>query len=203
MSPDMNEIDDDTGGGGDNGRDYARLDATMRRFLGEQLDGQLGRARRAFESQVARRSATSRPRRATRSRLWVIGLAGAGAAMAASLAAVWAVPMFGGGGGGGGKKSSSTAIVDAVPPPAYTPSSRPGEKSADNTSPAAFDWEPVRQVNTTAVRDEGTLVVDGAPARVVKSVSTERMEWFDPERNVRVETTVPQERVMLIGIDTY
>jgi hypothetical protein len=34
-------------------------------------------------------------------------------------------------------------------------------------------------------------------------VSTESTEWFDRERNVRVETTVPRERVMLIGVDTY
>jgi hypothetical protein len=196
MSPEMNPIEDD-GSGGDSGSEYARLDATLRRFLSTELDGQLGRARTAFEAHVARPAATHRPRRATRSRLWVIGLAGAGAAMAASLAAVWAVPMF------GGKRPSSTMVVDVVQPPQpHAPSSRPGERSAGNASPA-IDWEPVRQVSTTAVRDGGTLVVGGAPARVVKSVSTERIEYFDPGRNVRVETTVPQERVMLIGVDTY
>jgi hypothetical protein len=48
------------------------------------------------------------------------------------------------------------------------------------------------------------LVLDGeAPARVVTRVSMERTEWVDPTRGVRVEETVPRERVMLIGIDTY
>jgi hypothetical protein len=78
MSPEMNPIEDD-GSGGDSGSEYARLDATLRRFLSTELDGQLGRARTAFEAHVARPAATHRPRRATRSRLWVIGLAGAGA----------------------------------------------------------------------------------------------------------------------------
>jgi hypothetical protein len=191
----MNENDDDT----DNGREYARLDETLRHFLAAELDGQLGRARSAFEAHAARsgRPATFarfHPRRTTRARLWAIGLAGAGAAMAASLAAVWAVPMF-------GKKSSTTAFVSPVPTPT-SPSSKPAELTPIRTS-AEIDWHQLRQVDTSKVVDQGTLVVGGAPARVVKSVSTERTEWFDPERNIHVETSVPQERVMLIGIDTY
>jgi hypothetical protein len=68
---------------------------------------------------------------------------------------------------------------------------------------AATDWQQLQQVDTSATLDQGTIVVGGAPARVVKTVSTQRTEWLGPDRNVRVETTVPQERVMLIGIDTY
>jgi hypothetical protein len=181
----MNENDDDDGG-----RIYAKLDETLRRFLGEELDGQLGRARTAFETHVTR-SATRRPRHASRSRLWVIGLTGAGAAIAASLAAVWAVPMF-------GKKSSPTAIVNPVQPSSL----RLGE-GAPHIASAGTDWQQLQQVDTSDVVDQGTLVVNGAPARVVKSRSTQRTEWLDRERNIHMETTVPQERVMLIGIDTY
>jgi hypothetical protein len=200
MSPDMNDENDD-------GERYAKLDATLRGFLGAELDGQRGRARTAFETHVTRRSTRPLPAggalvrgRPARSRAWVIGLAGAGAAMAASLAAVWAVPMF-----TRNTVSTTTTMtsIDAGVNPHRESTSRPGDTSGQSAS-AETDWRPVQQVTRTATVDQGLVLVGGtAPARVFRRVSTESTEWFDRERNVRVETTVPRERVMLIGVDTY
>jgi hypothetical protein len=201
MSPDINENDS-------SGRDYARLDATLRGFLGAELDGQLGRARAAFEARAIPSTRTThgtvaqRQRRFSRSRVWAIGLTGAGAAMAASLAAVWAVPLL-------GRLSSHTtattsSIVTPLLPSPHAESPRPADKTATGTIGGPSDWQPVQQVTSSATLYQGVLLVGGkAPARVVRNLSTERTEWFDPDRNIRMETTVPHEKVMLINVDTY
>ena len=208
MSPDINE--NDSGGGDDSsGRDYARLDATLRGFLGAELDGQLGRARAAFEARAipstrsAHGAAAHRQHRVSRSRVWAIGLTGAGAAMAASLAAVWAVPLL------GRMSSHTTATTTSIVTPLLpSPNSDLPRATADKTAAGATggdaDWQPVQQVTSSATLYQGVLLVGGkAPARVVRNLSTERTEWFDPERNIRMETTVPHENVMLINVDTY
>jgi hypothetical protein len=205
MSPDIHE--NDSGGDDRSGRDDARLDATLRGFLCAELDGQLGRARAAFEARAtpstrSTHGAAQRQRRFSRSRVWVIGVAGAGTAMAASLAAVWAVPLL------GRMSSHTTATTTSIVTPLLpSPHAESPGVTADTTAAGATgdaDWQPVQQVTSSATLYQGVLLVGGkAPARVVRNLSTERTEWFDPDRNIRMETTVPRENVMLINVDTY
>src|SRR5215217_3961119 len=67
------------------------LESRLRGFLDTELNGQLGRARQAFEKHLASGTASPAPRRGRRFiRTWTIGLVGTAAA--ASLAALWATP---------------------------------------------------------------------------------------------------------------
>src|SRR3954466_13426410 len=139
MRVQVNENDDD-----DDVNDP--LDETLRRHIAAELDGQLGRARAAFERNVTRvAQAPVRPRprrRVSGARVWIIGTAGAGAALAASIAAVWGVPLF--------MKPVTTKTTSVTPvQPTLSPSSRPGGTSIANAA-GGRDWQPARQGKSRA-----------------------------------------------------
>ena len=56
--------------------DDDRLEATLRAHLAAELEGQLGRAARAFRDEVRLPADTARRTRTLRSHAWIIGFAG-------------------------------------------------------------------------------------------------------------------------------
>jgi hypothetical protein len=182
-------------------------DETLRRHFAAALDGQAGRARAAFERHVEQqRGAPGRGRtrpRGARAGMWVV--AGVGAAMAASLAAIWAVPLM------RTTPPTPSASVNHAGPAALGHSqamvaatSLPSPTTAAALAADGSRWTQVGLAVTSAAVDEGVVVIDDrTPARIVKRLSIERTQWVDPARGVRVETVVPRERTMLIDMDTY
>ncbi len=163
--------------------DDEQFDARLRGILAGELDPQLGRARRAFERHVSSTSDTRR--RGGRS--WVIGLAGA--ALAASLAAVWVVPKF---------VATKISEIVQTQPGVFSPAVAPDVRES------ATEWEPVERVVSSRTLEDGLVVLDDkTPARFVRQVAMERTQWVDPKRGIRVEAVVPREKVTLIAMDTY
>ena len=156
------------------------LDLLVRDFLSAQLNPQLGRAARRFGEHHRREARDARPvppRRALGG--WVIGAVGA--AMAASIAALWAGP----------------SLWHAAPP----------ERPVAPVVPVAsaqyhFDLDAVTL--STQTRDAGTVLLDGrTPARKIVRNELKQVRWVDPERHVSFERIEPRQTIMLIEMDTY
>jgi hypothetical protein len=179
--------------------DEDELDATLRDHLALELDGQLGRAERAFRDEVAvaRSTYTIRPRRTLRAHAWVIGAMGA--AVAASVAAMWVVPVA--------PQTDNPAVALTQPKGRADAASQQG----DSPSPPAPDaptpqphWQQVEQlVNSVTVDDGLVLLDDNTPARLVREVALQQVEWVDERLGVRVQAVLPREGARLIPIDTY
>jgi hypothetical protein len=174
-----------------------QLDAMLRTHLTSRLDAQLGRARRAFEAHLAE----SRPQQGTasavRSRFWVIGVVGT--ALAASIAALWAVPIVWPGATTPLAKHT-TDVPQPLPPvlPRATTSSRTAAVQAGT------GWEQVGSVVSCISHDKGVVLIgNDTPARVVQQFETERMQFVCPTRGVRVEIEVPRQTTNLIPLDTH
>lgn len=168
------------------------LDEKLRVHLAAELDGQLGRAERAFRDEVRLATPVLATRlRTSRSHVWTIGAVGA--AVAASMAAMWVVPV-------------------APPDDAFMAATQPGgpgdialmatpSEAAPDVSP---QWQQVEQVVNSMTLDEGLVLLDDdTPARLVRQVSLEQLEWVDERRGLRVQAVVPREGARLIPIDTY
>ena len=165
------------------------VDDALRTYLAAELDPQLGRARRAFERHLA--TTTPAPPRGVRSRGWVIGTVGA--ALAASVLAVWALPGF--------RPTPPAEVTGVAPTPVPHPST--GRATSANSASAAADWQQCGYGSTSVTRNGACVLIDNMPARVVERMEVERRQWFDPNRGVRIEAVSPQHNVHLIDVDTY
>jgi hypothetical protein len=172
----------------ENERDEA-VDDALRAYLAAELDPQLGRARRTFERHLATNAPA--PSRRVRSRGWVIGAVGA--ALAASVLAVWALPGF--------RPPEPPKLTGVSPTPVPHPSA--GWATTATSPSAAVGWQPSGYGITSVTRNGACVVIDDMPARVIERVDVERRQWFDPARRVRIEAVSPQHDVRLIGVDTY
>jgi len=181
------------------------LDATLRTHLSAELDGQLGRAGHAFEAHVkfAHSAATAPARaagsRSVRTRLWVIGFMGA--AVAASIASIWLLPVT--------PPQAGTPVVLSTQPAGHGSGVVSGEASTSPTSPDtspddAPQWEQVERLVNSVTLDRGPVVLENnTPARLVRRVALEETEWVDERRGVRMRAVVPRQDVRLISLDTY
>lgn len=114
-------------------------------------------------------------------RLW-IGVGWTAGALAASVGIVWAVAAR----MGSVVRTPTHPIVSTMP------------------APVAGDPVPIQQVVERQAVDEGTVIVgDAGPARWVREKVVETTTFYDQESKAQVELTVPKERVMLIGMETY
>lgn len=114
-------------------------------------------------------------------RLW-IGAAWTAGALAASLGIVWAVAVR----MGAVVHGPNHPIVSTMP------------------VPVGVDPVPIQQVVERQAVDEGTVIVgDAGPARWVREKVVETTTFYDQASKAQVELTVPKERVMLIGMETY
>ena len=168
-----------------NVNDEDEFDATLRAHLVVELDGQLGRAERAFHDRLRLAPAADasgvtssrRPRR-LRSHAWVIGATGA--AVAASLAAMWIGPVRPSQPPGG--PSAINLKEQHVEPVAVSPSGSSKTVTDDAAATGyAPQWRQVEQVVNSMTVDKGIVVLeDNTPARLVRRVALEQVEWVDP-----------------------
>jgi hypothetical protein len=143
------------------------LDELLSRHFHSCLDGQLGRASAAFQREVDARQ---------RWRPWLA----VGAALAACLAAAWA--MY-----------------------AHRPAPRPDIAIVTSATAPAEDAAitPVVQSATwSRMVDDGAAVVDGQPVRQLRRKLVEEIEWYDAKDGAVVRQTVPQQQFFLIGMQT-
>lgn len=180
------------------------FDATLRGYLAAELDGQAGRAERAFRDHLRAARPAARPR-TMRSNAWLIGATAA--AVAASMAAMWAVPVTPPSGSG-----DDSSVVMKQPEPRAEIASKPEVTTPDGTpadtamsgEAAGPRWEQVEQVVSSVTLDDGlVLLADDTPARLVRQVALERVEWVDERLGVRVQALLPREGARLIPVDTY
>ena len=179
-----------------------QLDGLMRAHLSSELDGQSGRAEAAFLRHLAtpstaglaesptdpsgRRTHGAATRHVNRFRGWTLTFAGA--ALAASLAALAAAPAL---------FDNNSRI------PNRTQTQQPPTVAADRGFYRTED-QPLLQYVHSRTWDEGTVILEGdVPARRVRHQWLERTHYFDPEEGVRKEITIPREDIRYIEMDTY
>jgi hypothetical protein len=155
--------------------DEKRLEWLLRQHLTSELDPQLGRALAAFR-------AAPGPQRPSHWWLHAGWISGAVAACVAVGILAYAV-----------NQRTQRISPTAVNPPTSAKNDRGSE-----------DVIPVAQSVAWSTRDEGTIMLDGnQPVRQLRRNVVQQMQWYDPELNSTIELTVPQEQVMLIGMQSY
>ena len=174
------------------------LDAMLRTHLAAKLDPQRGRARLAFETHLAATSPRSAHRPAPlRTRVWVIGVVGT--ALAASIAALWAVPVAWRTDVKPVASGNPEVSQPKVPLPTPTPKTNRGA-----VVPISTQWEQVSSAVCSVSQDKGVLLIGNeVPARVVQQYETQRMQFVCPTRGVRVEIVVPRQTTRLIALETH
>ena len=182
-----------------------QLDALMRAHLSSELDGQTGRSEAAFLRHLASPQAAglaeapARPsvrrldgaaaRHVNRFRGWTLTFAGA--ALAASLAALAAAPAL---------------FEDKPPIPGPGRRQQPPAVASGGADRGFYRAEdqPLLQYVHSRTWDEGTVVLEGhVPARRVRQQWLQRTHYFDPDEGVRKEITIPREDIRYIEMDTY
>jgi hypothetical protein len=161
------------------------FDASLRKHLAAKLDAQRGRARRAFEAHVGAertRDASLQPARP----LWVIGVAGS--MLAASIAALWAIPFV--------RDTGDVPLVTDSIPDTRPVFSQPAPQ-------AVALWEPVAAEFNCVSENKGVLVLDdNTPVRVVEQYEIERVQYRD-NRGVLVELLCPRQTTTLMQLETH
>jgi hypothetical protein len=163
----------------------AELDARVMAALGG------GAAARSAAGAETRRANTGETRRANTwgrsrtKRAWLIGALGGALAAAAVVALVVGLP-------------PNTANVTPSKAPAVAPVS-----VASNVPPQpnlAASVEPVKmEQNWSELSDEGIVLPDPqTPLRAFRHRTVNRVQLFDPRRNIRMETTVPHEEFIFV-----
>jgi len=153
-----------------------QLDALLGDFLRESLDAQQGRSEQHF-----RRYLQGEARFAWKQRSWLIGAFVSG--MAASVAALWAAPLF-----------RLTHAPDRNLPASHPPSAVVAAKPI----PPAMQ----RDVQSQTI-DEGVLVLDdNTPYRVLRHREVERTRWFNEQAKVQNEQVKPKDDLIFIKLTT-
>jgi hypothetical protein len=157
-------------------------DALVREYLSATLDGQAGRAEARFRQFLAEQEPVPVRnhlfRGPHRFRGWTFGLVGA--ALAASLAALWAGPSL--------RPITPPGPGAAAPPIVATPVSEP---------------LLVEQDVQSQTFDDGTFMADDqTPVRVLRRRDFQRTRWFDQNRKLQGEQIVPQEHVVYVQMRT-
>jgi hypothetical protein len=154
------------------------LEALLRNHLRGELDGQLGRSEARFTREVAKEAVRQRYRGPSRLAIWGWWAA---AVSAASVGIVWG--MF------AHRPLPAREIISATTPASVA---------------SAQDPEAVGEVVEFNTIDEGTLVLENeGPARQLRRQVLQTTQWYDPQTGGRIEVTVPQEQVVLIGLPSY
>jgi hypothetical protein len=167
-------------------RNDSQLDALLTRHLSSQLDRQLGRSEARFEQMLRMQRqlqvVPEAPERKFRINPFMIGLVGA--AMAASIAAVFVLPQ-----------------LLQVKPGQVKPSPR---IIAQGPTTNAEDVIPVEREVSWRTLDRGTVFVgeDEQPMRGLVRQRVDNFRWSDPSSNTKVEVSVPRDEVMLVGMQS-
>ena len=152
------------------------LDALLRSHLRAELESKVGLAERRFLRELNRGQRRSGARLATWA-LWATG-----SAIAASVGIVWGV----------------MAHRTGAPP---QNASHPGQPATWVSAQGPRELGEVVEYSTI---DEGTRYVENqGPARQVRRQVLQTTQWYDPDADAQIEITVPQERVILIGMPSF
>lgn len=153
-----------------------QLDRLLRRHLAARLDPRLGVADRLPRM-------TLEPQRTRRARGWWIA---GGAALAAGVALLLAL-------------RSALPGAGVAPPNGASPAA--GAEAAVQTV-ASHAMVPVDRRITWDTVDEGTIYLEsGVPMRSLRQVQLETARWLDPRTGSIVEVSVPQQQVVLVGMN--
>jgi hypothetical protein len=201
------------------------IDALLSDHFAAALDGQVGRAGRAFERHIAAvadeadgegpAAATTRlvrPVRASARRGWVIATLGTG--LAASVAALFTVSVMRNNGqvpvASGSAEDMAPSVAGHLGVPEKPPAvDVPADVSSTATATVVtlepqFHFRKVDEVLSRYAQIEGLVVIDDhTPARIVRERAVERTRWVDERRGLRIETVVPREDVKLIHLETH
>jgi hypothetical protein len=128
-----------------------------------------------------RRAVALRQPRARRA--WLIGAVGGALAAAAVVMLVVGLP-------------PNTTTVTPPPPTALV-------KAAGAPAPLPVEAAPVQPVrleqNYSELSDEGIVFPDPqTPMQTFRHRTVDRVQFFDPQRNIRMETTVPREEFIFV-----
>lgn len=156
-------------------RDEEQLEALLRQFLSDELDGRVGWSERRFRQYLSSAAAT-----AWRQRAWLIGAFVSG--MAASVAVLWAAPLF---------------LHSARPPVGDDISVRP---AGPNVNAVPADMERFVQSRTM---DEGIIMVGDAPVRVLHRQALEQRRRSEAPGKVGGEQITPRDDLIFIKLPTY
>lgn len=156
-------------------RDDEQLEALLRQFLSDELDGRLGRSERRFRQYLSAAAAT-----AWRQRAWLIGAFVSG--MAASVAVLWATPL----------------LRHPARPPMVDEASTRASGTTMNAVPA--DLERFVQSRTT---DEGIIMVGDAPVRVLHRQALEQKRLPAAPGKTGGEQLTPRDDMIFIKLPTY
>jgi hypothetical protein len=155
-------------------QDEQKLDATLAEFFRGTLDGQRGRSEAAFRQYLRGES-----KLAWRTRSFLIGAFGAG--LAASVAVLWASPIF--------------------------HASSPARTLADDTnsrSDAGLVHPVVERSIDSRTSDEGVIMLDEeTPVRVLRRQSIEQTRYFDQYDKVQSQEVTPRDDLVLMKLSTY
>lgn len=140
--------------------------------VGRTLAPHMGRARRAFLDAVAQAQPTP-TRSSRRLQQWMsLGLAAAAAVLAVAL------------------RSRVVPYSPRVPTGLWIPRMALTEQPRDVRHTVL--WQPI---------DEQTVYVNGqVPARSIRGVRVDEVQWFDPRMKAHVRLTVPREQVVLTSL---
>ncbi|HZL35642.1 MAG TPA: hypothetical protein VFC78_10060 [Tepidisphaeraceae bacterium] len=160
----------------------------VREYLSAALDGQTGRAEARFRQFLREEQpapiAYKAPKHSSRFRGWPLSIAGA--ALAASLAALWAGP----------------ALHRIAP----DERSRPSVATTDSTPDPSTVQAPmlVEQDVRSQTFDDGTFMADDStPVRVLHRRDFQRTRWFDQNRQLKAEQVVPRDHLVYVQLKTY
>lgn len=155
-----------------------QLDALLGDFLKQTLSAQQGRAEQHF-----RRYLQGEARVSWKQRSWLLGAFASG--MAASVAALWAAPMF-----------------RAAHTPGVGPERNPLSPNRHVVSAKPIPPAMQRDVQSQTI-DEGVLVLqDNTPYRVLRLRQIERTRWFNDQAKVREEQVTPRDDLIFIKLTT-
>jgi len=153
-----------------------QFDVVLEAFFRDALDGQRGRAERAFREQLV--APAPRARNGWKRNVWMIGSFGFGAAVAASVAVLWASPLL--------------RAPDVTRQPV-----------AEAASPALIP-PTMEQVVQSQMVDEGTMfLADHTPVHVYRRHRLEQTRLFDRNEKVKAEQIVPEDDVVFVKLTTY
>ena len=163
-------------------QDKEQLDAVLRGFLSDSLDPHQGRSERHFRRHLNVPGPVSVGKSAWRNRTLLLGTFVTG--MAASVAVIWAAPLF-----------------HAAAPPTRQVVENRGPAGVDAATPV---MPAVTRVVQSHATDEGIVVTDdNTPFHVLHLRQIERTRWLDGDRNVQAEQVTPQDNVVYVKVPTY
>ena len=155
-------------------QDEEKLDATLAEFFRGKLDGQRGRSEAAFRQYLKGDS-----KLAWRTRSFLIGAFGAG--LAASVAVLWASPIF------------HTNLPHA-------PFAGPSPSQVD----PSIVHPVVERIVDSHTSDEGVIMLDEeTPVRVLRRQAIEQTRYYDQFDQVQSQEVTPRDDLVLMKLTTY